>query len=135
MKVESLDELQSAFADWRKTKKRRQEAIPEGLLARARRCTVKHGVRAVARATGVERSRLFRGKAVDEAERSVAAQRRRLPAMSIPGFSRLELGAPSVRPGPIAEIETGTGAKLRLFELTPEMMGLLGALCGVGGTR
>ena len=73
MKVDSLDELEVAFSEWRKTKKHRREAIPERLLARAQRCTVKHGVRAVAHATGVERARLFRGQAVDEPAKAVQA--------------------------------------------------------------
>jgi len=135
MKSDSLDELQTAFADWRKTKKHRREAIPERLLARAQRCTVKHGVRAVVHATGVERARLFRGKTVDEPAKAVQAESTSAGSRPGPAFSRLQLGAPSVRPGPVAEVETDSGAKLRLYELTPEVIGLLGALCGVGGTR
>jgi hypothetical protein len=36
---------------------------------------------------------------------------------------------------PIAEVETGSGVTLRLFEQTPELMGLLSAVCGFGGAR
>jgi hypothetical protein len=58
------------------------------------------------------------------------------PRESVPTFSRLELSAPSVSsPRPIAEVEMGTGVTLRVFEQTPEMMGLLSAVVGFGGVR
>ena len=62
MKVDSLDELESAFAEWRRGKKHPREAMPEELRARALRATKKHGVPAVVRVTRVERARLFRSK-------------------------------------------------------------------------
>ena len=62
MKVDSLDELRSAFAEWRRRKRHAREAMPEELLARARRATEKHGVTAVVAATRVERARLFRSR-------------------------------------------------------------------------
>lgn len=132
MKVDSLDELRSAFAEWRRRKKHAREAMPEELLARARRATEKHGVRAVVGVTRVERARLFRStggrKAQDEKTKGVPR--------SVPTFSRLELSAPSApSPRPIAEVETGSGVTLRMFEQTPEMMGLLSAVCGLGGIR
>ncbi len=135
MKVDSLDELRSAFADWRKNKKYRQEAIPEGLLARAQRCTSKHGVREVARAAGVDRCRLLQEQVAGEMAPAVPAQKAGVVTGSTPGYSRLDLAMPSVARSPIAEIETDTGIKLRLFEQTPEVLGLLGALCGVGGMK
>jgi hypothetical protein len=39
------------------------------------------------------------------------------------------------RPRPIAEVETRSGMTLRVFEPTPEMMGLLTAACGIGGLQ
>lgn len=109
--------------------------MPDALLVRARRATKKHGVTAVVRVTRVERSRLFRTKpARTEAHLSARATPKGVPA-SVPPFSRLELSAPSTsRPRPIAEVEA-SGLTLRVFEETPEMMGLLSAVCGFGGAR
>lgn len=139
MKVDSLDELKSAFAEWRRSKSHAREPIPEQLRARAHRATKKHGVTAVVRVTRVERARLFRARPTrTTADRSTSASASRKPKgvpESVPPFSRLELSAPSApRPGPIAEVET-SGVTLRVFEQTPEMMGLLSAACGLGGAR
>ena len=131
MRVDTLDELRSAFAEWRRGKKTVREAVPERLLARAQRSTTRHGVPAVVRATGIERSRLFRSKTA----KPVPAKTAKPAEPSMPVFSRLELSAPPAGPRPIAEVETGTGVKLRLFEQTPEMMGLLSALFGVEGVQ
>ena len=135
MKVESLGELESAFANWRRTKKHAREPMPEELLARARRATQKHGVTAVVRVTRVERARLFRGRpARTEVHGTTNTTPKGVPE-SVPTFTQLELGAPSTpRPGPIAEVEM-SGVTLRVFEQTPEMVGLLSAACGLGGAR
>jgi len=138
MKVDSLDELESAVAEWRRSKRHPREAMPEKLRARALRAAKKHGVKAVVRVTRVERARLFRSQP-GKKTRGVAREERKSAAMTVPVFSRLELGAPAA-PGPvsnrlIAEIETGTGMKLRVFEETPEMMRLLSAVVGIGGVR
>jgi len=133
MKVDSLDELRSAFAEWRRRKKHAREAVPEELLARARRATEKHGVRAVVGVTRVERARLFRSR---PAGRRAPDARTKGEPRSVPTFSRLEMSAPSsASPRPIAEVETGSGVTLRMFEQTPELMGLLSAVCGLGGVR
>ena len=133
MKVDSLDELRSAFAEWRRRKKHAREAMPEELLARARRATEKHGVTAVVAATRVERARLFRsGPAI----RKAPDEKKKGKPESVATFSRLELSAPSTpSPRPIAEVETGSGVRLRMFEQTPELMGLFSAVCGLGGVR
>jgi hypothetical protein len=56
-------------------------------------------------------------------------------AESVLTFSRLELSEPSTpRAGLIAEVEA-SGVTLRVFEQTPEMMGLLSAAFGLGGAR
>ena len=134
MKFDSLDELESAFAAWRRRKKHARERIPEALLVRAQRTAEKHGVGATVRVTRVERARLFRtesGSTAGEVAESTAPK-----DLPVPAFSRLELSAPSApRLSPIAELETGTGVTLRMFEQTPEMMGLLAAVCGLGGGR
>ena len=132
MKIDSLDELRSAFAEWRRRKKHAREAMPEELGARARRAAEKHGVTAVVGVTRVERARLFRGSPTGRKAPNEKAK----GEPTVPRFSRLELSAPSApSPRPIAEVETGSGVRLRMFEQTPELMGLLSALCGLGGVR
>jgi len=136
MKVDSLDELRSAFAEWRSEKKHVREAMPEELLARARRATRQHGLTAVVGVTRVERARLFRVRpARTKAQAATSAKPKGVPGLG-PTFSRLELSAPAApSPHPIAEVETGAGVRLRVFEPTPEMLGLLSAVCGFGGVR
>jgi hypothetical protein len=136
MKVDSLDELKSVFSEWRRRKVHVREPVPEALLARARRATQKHGVTAVVGVTRVERTRLFQSRVSRVKMQGARRLKPQQEAPSVPAFSRLELGAPSA-PGirPIAEVETGAGVKLRVFEPTPETMGLLSALCGLGGVR
>jgi hypothetical protein len=131
MKVDSLDELRWAFAEWRRRKKHAREGIPEELLGRARRATAKYGVTAVVGVTRVERARLLRNRPAD---RKVADERTKDKQRSVATFSRLELSAPTAAsPHPIAEVETGTGVRLCLFEQTPELLALLSAVCGVRG--
>lgn len=135
MKVDSLDELKAAFAAWRKSKKHAREPMPEELRCRAQRATKKHGVTAVVRVTRVERARLLRATSARTKPNGATSKPKAVPK-SVPTFSRLELGspsAPSLRP--IVEVETGSGATLRVFEQTPEMMGLLSAVCGFGVGR
>ena len=113
MKVDSLDELRSAFAEWWRRKKHAREAMPEELLARARLFLSRPAVR----------------KAPHEKTKGGEPK-------SVATFSRLELSAPSAPSArPIAEMETGSGVKLRMFEQTPELMGLLSAVCGLGNIR
>ena len=136
MRVDSLDELQAAFAAWRSQKKHARESMPEELVARAHRAAKKHGETAVVRVTRVERGRLFRHPPTG---RTTQVQRRRAEAKPrpVPAFTRVELGAPCAPPSPrlIAEVETGSGVTLRVFEPTPELVGLLSAVCGLGGVR
>jgi hypothetical protein len=136
MKVDSLVELESAFAQWRKKKKHAREPIPEELRSRAQRATKHHGVRAVVGVTRVERARLFRTTSAHMKEQRATSPRPSEVSGSVPTFSRLELSARSTpSPRPIAEVETGSGVTLRVFEQTPEIMGLLSAVCGAGGVR
>ena len=133
MRVDSLDELQAAFAAWRRQKKHGRESMPAELVARARRAAEKHGERAVVRVTRVERGRLFRAPRAVEVTRKKAQANPR----SASAFTRLELSAPGPPPSPrlIAEVETGSGVTLRVFAQTPALMGLLSAVCGSGGVR
>jgi len=125
MRVESLLELKSAFEDWRSKKRHAREAVPDDLLERARRVIGVHGLGPVARAAKVERSRLIAG-------RSGRGGRRRANA---PSFSRLEIAGPSPGHPPMAEVETPSGMKLRIFTQTEETLNLLSSLCGLGGER
>ena len=135
MKVESLQELESAFAAWRRAKTFAREQMPEELRARAQRATTKHGVKAVVRVTRVDRARLFRtGPGAAKAAASPGTKHKRVRGAA-PTFSRLTLSAPSApNPRPIAEVET-SGVTLRVFEQTPELIGLLTAACGFGAMR
>lgn len=135
MKIDSLEELQAAFVQWRKTKRNVREPTPEKLVARARRCANRHGVAAVIRATQIQRSRLIPNKKANTDVRTETGPRANATAESFPAFSLLELTAPSAGPKPIAELETAAGVKLRLFEQTPEMLGLVSTLFGGGGRR
>jgi len=133
MKVDSLQELESAFAEWRRGKKHAREPMPEELLSRAQRATKKHGVKAVVGVTRVERSRLFRSSAGRAT--AALAPRAKEDRGAAPTFSRLTLSAPSApSPRPIAEVE-GSSVTLRVFEQTPEMLRLLSAACGLGAIR
>jgi hypothetical protein len=136
MKVDSLDELRSAYAEWRKRKKHAREAVPDELIARAQRAAKKHGAKAVVRVTRLDRSRLFRSQPERKAARSAQRREAGVGPRSVPAFSRLELEAPpTAGPRALAEVETVAGVKLRVFELTPEMIGLLSQVCGFGGPR
>lgn len=136
MPVDSLDELKSAFAKWRSRKKHVREPMPGELLARARDATKMHGVAAVVGVTRVERGRLFRVKPAHTKQQAPMRTEPQGEPRSVPAYSRLELSAPAASsPRPIAEIETGSGVTLRVFEQTPEMVRLLSAMCGVGGAR
>jgi hypothetical protein len=130
MKVDSLSELKVTFAGWRRGKRHVREAVPEELLERARRAAGVHGVKDVVRAIRVERSRLFRHSR-DEGPATALTLPPGQPAS--PTFSRLELPRPPGGASPIAELETPTGLKLRVFADSAAMVGLLSSLCGMGG--
>ena len=145
MKIDSLEDLASAFAQWRRRKKHVREPAPEELLARARRAAKKHGFTAVFGVTRVERARLFRNEPAARAGRGGTSKKKARRAKAaprgaprgVPTFSRLELSAAPAEAGvrPLVEVETGTGVRLRVFEETPEMLRLLSAACGLGGVR
>ena len=140
MKVDSLEELESAFAEWRRGKKYPREPMPEELRGRAQRATKKYGVKAVVGVTRVDRGRLFRtrpGRARAASALGRSPERKGVKEVkeSVPAFSRVTLSAPSApSPRPLAEVEK-SGVTLRVFEETAEMVGLLRAACGFGGRR
>jgi len=120
MSVDTLDELTAAFERWRRKKSHARERVPDELWERALRASRVHGMKAVVRATKIERRRLVRKDSSKFHERAVAT------------FTSVEIPSPSVTT-PLAEVETATGLKLRVFTQTPETLGLLSSLCGLGG--
>lgn len=133
MADESLAELGEAFAAWRRRKRHVREAVPGGLMARARAAARHHGPAAVGRTTGVQRDRLV----VARAERSKGAGRSSASARMVPAYSRVEIAATSAPSSarPFAEVEAPSGLKVRLFMESGGALGLLTALLGAGGAR
>lgn len=125
MKVESLEQLSTAFTAWRCTKRHVREAVPATLMDRAHRAIGVHGSIRVARATKLNRRRLERG--CRDLGRTDGT-----PTMCVPSFSRLELPAMAVPSQPFAEVETPTGLRLRIFSETDGTIGLLASLCRTG---
>ena len=124
MKAESLDELRAAFKEWRKAKRHIREQVPAELWSRVLQATHVYGINDVARATKLERSRI-RKKWKEKSNQEEA---------QVPVFTRLDIEAPPpTTTCPIAEVETATGLKLRIFVQTQETIGLLSSLCGTGG--
>jgi hypothetical protein len=136
MPVDALDDLENAFAEWRRAKNHAREPIPEELLVRARRATREHGVAPVVRVTEVKRASLFRAAPSHLKAAAAVTTKPQSGPRAVPTYSRLELSVP-VPPSsrPIAEVEMRSGVTLRVFEPTPEMMGLLTAACGIGGLQ
>jgi hypothetical protein len=129
MKVNTAEELKAAFEEWRSQKKHPREAIPEDLLERARRAIDVHGWSAIRKATKVE------ARCVGIESAGDGGPKRRAPKVAVPSFSRVELAASATASRPFAEVETRAGLKVRLFASDTETLGLLSALCGVGGGR
>lgn len=138
MKVDTLQELEDAFATWRRERPHARERTPLLLVVQAREAARRHGLAAVVRATGIDRSLLGRvaAKGADEEVADAGDAKAEAKSKSMPAFSRIALSAPpgsSVRP--LVEVETPAGVKLRVFEQTPEMLNLLATACGCGGNR
>jgi hypothetical protein len=128
MKVETLDELKAAFADWRSKKRHLREPVPSELRRRAHRAIDVYGVGVVARVTKLDQTRL----------KSERGERERAEAESMaPSFSRMELAAPAAAAAQdlFAEVETPAGLKVRLFTPTAQAVGLVRSLLATGGTR
>lgn len=127
MENEGLAGLRAAFAEWRSRKRYEREAIPTELLMRAQAEARRCGPTEVARATGVDRSRLGAG--------GRARGRPGTPPSGGRGYSRVTLAAPGGTAQPFAEIEGRTGVKVRLFVPAGEALEVLSSLLGVGGAR
>jgi hypothetical protein len=128
MKDASLDELKVEFDKWRKKKRHIREAVPEALMERARQAISVHGIKRVVKATRIERSRLTK-------DRSNKLMSDKVQVDLVPSYSKVELVAPEAKSSPIAEVETPTGLKLRIFTPTKETLDLLSSICGIGGVR
>jgi hypothetical protein len=128
MADESLAVLRDAFDAWRRRKRHVREAVPGGLMARARAAARHHGPAAVSRATKVQRARLV-------VSRTEGCQGGAGAASLVPAYSRVEVSraAPGMRP--FAEVETPSGLTVRLFTETGGALGFLSALLGAGGAR
>lgn len=157
MKVDSLGKLETAFGRWRAKKRHIRERVPDKLMERARRAASAHGVYAAARAARIESRRLAESMAAskgagqsaqrgpDATDRAaarttarrakraaLAAPRAKKRSAAVPSYSRLEIPARETTARPIAEVETPTGMKLRVFAITPETVALLSTLSGPG---
>lgn len=121
MSESSLAALGAAFEKWRKNKRNAREPIPKALWEETLRAVEISGALSVSRVTKLQRSRI-----VERAEKEKSG------AMSVPGFSRVSITAPSVPRSPVAEMETAAGVTLRIFVQTPEMFKLLSTLCSPG---
>ncbi len=122
MSDESLDNLVTEFHNWRRKKRAGNDRIPKDLVARARRLAVVHGISPVVLKTGISRTHL--------------TEPLRAPKVAVtptPGFSRVEVRAPSRSAEPLVEVETIGGLKFRAFVITPETVGLLSSFCRAGG--
>ena len=114
MRNNSLHKLESSFKAWRRERRHIRERVPEGLMERVRSAIEVHGLGPVASAVKLHRSMIAK----------------RLEATgAVPSYTRMEL--PS-RQGAVAEAETPSGVKIRIFSVTPEVVNLLSVLGGVG---
>jgi hypothetical protein len=114
MRNDSLQKLESSFNTWRRRKEHIRERVPERLMERVRSAIEVHGEGPVANAIKFQRSRL---------------PKRLKGAGTVPSYTRIEV---PFSQGPLAEAETPSGVKLRVFSVTPEVVGLLSVLSGVG---
>jgi hypothetical protein len=114
MHNESLRNIELAFNTWRRERRHIRERVPESLMERVRSAIAVHGLGPVASSVKLQRSLISK----------------RLGAMgTVPSYTRIELASPQ---GALAEAETPSGVKLRVFSITPEVVGLLSVLSGVG---
>ena len=129
MSADSLLRLKSGFRRWRSKKQNIREAVPKALMERAYRAAAVHGPRAVAVAVKIDQTRLSEGLAgkVKDGKKQVVHLRKTSKVYadrSVPSFSRIELARPAVAQ-PLAELETVSGLKLKVFTLTRETADLL----------
>ncbi len=131
MGLESLEQLEQAMGQWRKTKKSRNTAIPTELLSQARRAAASFGVDVVRKALRIDRRHFEDVVPVTKRGRGRPPKK-----VKIPGYTKVEVPKPTLHQGfPIAEFESLCGSKLKIFSMTSETMALLSSLCGTGGLR
>lgn len=128
MELESLDQLKNAYVNWRKNKRHIREAVPADLLESTRRAAMKFGTSAVSRAIKMDWERMSKKKS-----RSISSSSRK-NATVIPAYSRLPPLPPSLSVNhPLAEIESPSGMKLRIYSSGSEALALLSTFCSTGG--
>jgi hypothetical protein len=141
MAVQSLEKLRKAFQRWRLKKGHIREPVPKALMARAYRAAAVYGPRSVAVAIKIDQTRLSEGinagmgakkKAVRQPKSiKVSPSGERGADRAVPFYSRVEMARPSAVQ-PLAEAETVSGMKLRIFAMTRETVDLLCTLSGSG---
>lgn len=124
MQSESLEGLKAAFEEWRSRRRHVREAIPAGLVERARQAARSYGPAEVARATKVCRSRLALGGRGRRGGRRERATR-------VPAYSRVALTVPATARA-FVELETVAGLKVRFFSESAEALALISTLCSGG---
>jgi hypothetical protein len=132
MVVDTLPELKSVFDKWRRERAHIRVPIPQPLIERALRTAAVHGRAAVFAATRIPARRLASSRAPDARPAARRVGRPKSRSEVVPAFSRVELNAPASS-RPLAEVETPSGVKLRIFGATSEALALVGALCGKAG--
>lgn len=115
MTVETLEELKFSFQSWRQKKQYRSQAIPEALLEQARAAVSKHGLAEVVRATGLAWNRISPKKLNNSLR-------------ELPSYTRIEMSAPE-NAGPLAEVESVSGHKLRIFSMGSGINELVSSFC------
>ena len=126
MSVESLEQLKSAFEEWRGQKKHRRDPTPVKLIEKARAAARVHGAAAVVEAVKIDYRHL---DGSDDLKK-----RREARAATTPSYSRVELTALSASK-PVAELEMPNGVKLRLYSQTPEILTWMSSVCATRGAR
>lgn len=141
MAIQSLEKLKKTFQRWRLKKGHIREPVPKALMDRAYRAAAVFGPRAVAVATKIDQTRLSEGisagmdskKKTVRLSKSIKASRSGKRAdLAVPSFSRVEVVRPMAGQ-PLAEVETVSGMKLKVFALTRETTDLLVRLSCPGG--
>ena len=127
MEFESLDQLKNAYANWRKKKRHVREAVPAELLEPTCRAATRFGTSQVSRAINMDWERMS-----NKISRNSSGSCKKNGAP--PAYSRLELLPPALSINqPLAEIESPSGMKLRIYSVGPEALALLSSFCRTGG--
>lgn len=129
MRMDSLEELATAFQEWRDGRQGPKELIPEALIKRARLAMGHHGATRVVKAVKVSHDRLTKGprprKGAAVSSETTGPGRDPLTLESLPRYSRIEVPKPNIINRALAEIETPGGIKVKIYEVTPEILSML----------